>query len=82
MEPTDTASKSTSHGRKKVFTSLVWQGKIRLKCRLMIGGLVTVKEQDSEVAVVHGCFTEVGDSILCDFFYEPLRTKLQDVQRV
>ena len=31
--------------------------------------LVTVKEPDSEVAVVHGCFTEGGDSILGAFFW-------------
>ena len=28
------------------------------------GGLVTVKEKNSEVDVVHGCFTGVSDSIL------------------
>ena len=62
MEPTDTASKSTSHGQKKTLYGS--QGKIRSKGRLMFGGLVMVKEQDSEVAVVHRCFTDGGDSIL------------------
>ena len=29
-------------------------------------------ERDSRVAVVHGCFTEGGDSILSAFTWEPL----------
>ena len=40
------------------------------------------KEQDSKFTVVHGCFTEGGDSIVGTFFCQPFRTKLQDVQRV
>ena len=35
-------------------------------------------ERDSGVAVVHGCFSEGGDSILSVFSWEPLRPKLQD----
>ena len=35
-------------------------------------------ERDSSVAVVHGCFTEGGDSILSAFTWEPLPAKLQD----
>ena len=35
-------------------------------------------ERDSRVAVVHGCFTEGGDSILSAFILEPLPAKLQD----
>ena len=36
-------------------------------------------ERDSRViAVVHGCFTEGGDSILSAFNWEPLPAKLQD----
>ena len=34
--------------------------------------------RDSIVAVVHGCFSEGGDSILSTFSWEPLRAKLQD----
>ena len=39
---------------------------------------MTANEQDSRVAVVHGCFTEGGDSILSAFTWEPLPAKLQD----
>ena len=35
------------------------------------------EEQDSGVDIVHGQFTEGGDSILSVFFCEPLRTKLE-----
>ena len=35
-------------------------------------------KRDSRVAVVHGCFTEGGDSILSAFTWEPLPAKLQD----
>ena len=35
-------------------------------------------ERDSRVAVVHGCSTEGGDSILSAFTWEPLPAKLQD----
>ena len=44
-----------------------------MKCRLMCGVLVTAKERDLRVAVVHGFFTEVGDSILSAFSWAPLR---------
>ena len=37
-----------------------------------------MNKQDSGVEVVRGCLTEGGDSILCVFSWEPLRTKLQD----
>ena len=37
-----------------------------------------VNERDSRVAVVHGRFSEGGDSILGAFSWEPLRAKLQD----
>ena len=37
-----------------------------------------MNKQYSGVEVVHGCLTEGGDSILGDFFCEPLRAKLQD----
>ena len=43
----------------------------------MCGSLVTAKELDSEVNVMHGCFTEGGDSILGIFSWELLRAKLQ-----
>ena len=39
---------------------------------------MTVNELDSRVAVVHGCFSGGGDSILSVFSWEFLRTKLQD----
>ena len=39
---------------------------------------MTVKERDSRVAVVHGYFSEGGDSILSAFSWEPLQSKLQD----
>ena len=35
-------------------------------------------KRDSRVAVVHGCFSEGGDSILSAFSWEPLPAKLQD----
>ena len=35
-------------------------------------------ELDSRVVVVHGCFSERGDSILSAFTWEPLPAKLQD----
>ena len=43
-------------------------GEIRSKSRLKFGDLVTVKEPDSEVDLVHRYFTEGGDSILGGFF--------------
>ena len=39
---------------------------------------MTANERDSGVAVVHGCFSEGGDSILSAFSWEPLQAKLQD----
>ena len=35
-------------------------------------------ERDLRVAVVHGCYTKGGDSILRAFTWEPLLAKLQD----
>ena len=35
-------------------------------------------KQGSTVAVVHGCFSERGDSILSAFSWEPFPEKLQD----
>ena len=37
---------------------------------------MTANELDSRVAVVHGCFSERGYSILSVFSWEPLRAKL------
>ena len=51
---------------------------IRSGSRLTCGGLATAKERDVRVAVVHGCFSEGGDSILSAFPWEALRAKLQD----
>ena len=45
-------------------------------------GLVTGNKRDLGVEVVHGCFSEGGDSILSVFPSEPLRGKLQDNQVV
>ena len=39
---------------------------------------MTANEQGLGVSVVHGCFSEGGDSILSDFSWEPFRAKLQD----
>ena len=39
---------------------------------------MTANERDSIVDVVHGCFSEGGESILSAFSWESLRTKLQD----
>ena len=39
---------------------------------------MTANELDSRFAVVHGCFSERGDSSLSVFSWEPLRVKLQD----
>ena len=39
---------------------------------------MVAKERDSRVAVVHGCFSEIGDSILSVFSWEPLQGKLRD----
>ena len=39
---------------------------------------MTANERDSIVAVVHGSFSEGGNSILSAFSWEPLRAKLQD----
>ena len=38
--------------------------------------MVMANELDLRVAVVHGCFSERGDSILNVFSWEPLRTNL------
>ena len=56
------------------------RGRIRSKLGLPVtcGGLVMVDERDSRGGVVHGYFSEGGDSILSAFFWEPLRAKLQD----
>ena len=35
-------------------------------------------ERDPRFTVVHGCFSEGGDSILSAFSWEALRVKLQD----
>ena len=35
-------------------------------------------ERDSRVAVVHECFSEMGNSILSVFSLEPLPARLQD----
>ena len=51
---------------------------IRSNSRLTCGGLVMANERDSRVAVVHGCFSEGGDSILSAFYSGPLPAKLQD----
>ena len=37
---------------------------------------MTAKERDVRVAVVHGCFSEGGDSILSAVSWEPLPAKL------
>ena len=39
---------------------------------------MTANERDSIVAVVHGCLSEGGESILSAFSWESLRAKLQD----
>ena len=39
-------------------------------------GLVMANEQDSRVAVVHGCFSEGGDSVLSVFSLKRLDAKL------
>ena len=39
---------------------------------------MTANELDSRVAVVHGCFSERGDSVSSAFSWEPLLAKLQD----
>ena len=39
----------------------------------MCCGLVTANKRGSRVAVVHGCFSEGGDSILSVFSWEPFR---------
>ena len=39
---------------------------------------MTANERDPRVAVVHGCHSEGGDSILSAFSWEPLGAKLQD----
>ena len=39
---------------------------------------MTVNERDSRVAVIHGCFSEGGNSILSAVSWEPLQAKLQD----
>ena len=42
---------------------------------------MTANERDPRVAVVQGCHSEGGDSILTAFYWEPLRAKLQDNYR-
>ena len=72
-QPTDTTSKDTSCKLKSDGAEL--DGKVGLRgC----SGLVAAIDQDSRVAVVHGCFSKEGDFILSDFSWEPLRVKLQD----
>ena len=69
MEFTDTASKSTGQTLNKA----VYQGprgKGTSKGRITFQCLMTVKEQDSEVHVVHWWFTEGGDFILGALFCE------------
>ena len=39
---------------------------------------MSASERDLRVAVVHGCHSEGGDSILSVFSWEPLRAKLQE----
>ena len=39
---------------------------------------MTANEQDSRIAVVHGCLLERGDSIVSTFSWESLRAKLHD----
>ena len=39
---------------------------------------MTANKRDSMVAIVHGCFSEGGDSTLSAFSWETLRVKLQD----
>ena len=39
---------------------------------------MTATERVSRADVVHGCFSEGGDSILNVFSWEPLPAKLQD----
>ena len=75
LEPTDTASKSTSHKVKEALHN-GGRGNLKLTC----GGLRTVIEKDSKVVVVHKYFTEVDDSILGAIFY--LQMKRQDKQQV
>ena len=83
MEPTDTATKSTSHRLKK---ALYKSGEkmIKSKSRLKFGGLVMLKEHDSGVDVVQGWFTEGGDSILgvLVLLRASVNEAVQDEQRV
>ena len=39
---------------------------------------MTANERDPRVAIVHGCHSEGGDSILSVFSWERFRAKLQD----
>ena len=48
----------------------------------MRGGQETTKELKLGIEIVHGCFTERGDSVLSIFGSELLRAKLQNKQRV
>ena len=52
MEPTDTASKSTSHRHKKALYKS--GGKNEIEIRFKFGAFVTLKEQDPEATVVYG----------------------------
>ena len=68
MEPTNTPSKSTSHRLKK---SIYNGGREELDRKVGLhleACMVMIKEQDSEVDVVHRRFTEEGHSILGTFF--------------
>ena len=46
----------------------------------MRGGQETAKELESGIEIVHGWFTERGDSVLSIFGGELLRLKLQNKQ--
>ena len=70
-------SREAIRPEQKTFLSKGRRARIRSKSRLTCCDLVTVNELDSRVAVVHGCFSEGGDSILSVFSWEPLRAKLQ-----
>ena len=43
---------------------------------------MTANKRNSRVAVILGCFSEGGDSILTTFSWDPLPPKLQDNLRV
>ena len=70
MKPTDTVSKGTSHRQENALRER-W-GRKKLNIRLTFEVLVRVKEQDSEVNVVHMCLMEGCDSTLGTRFTKPL----------